>query len=48
MLLTTTRTESPRGLRLAGEVDLSNEAELSRLLAREATTEPVRPVRRAP
>src|SRR5204862_8343685 len=36
MLMTTTRTERPRGFRVAGEVDMSNEGALSRLLAREA------------
>jgi anti-anti-sigma factor len=36
MLMTTIRTERPRGFRVAGEIDMSNEGALSRLLAREA------------
>src|SRR6266542_6152610 len=39
MLMRTIRMERPRGFRVAGEVDMSNEGALSRVLAREAASE---------
>jgi anti-anti-sigma factor len=39
MLMTTTKTEQPRGFRVAGEVDMSNQGALSRMLAREAAAD---------
>jgi anti-anti-sigma factor len=39
MLMTAIRTERPRGFRVAGEVDMSNEGVLSRLLAQEAAVD---------
>ena len=39
MLMTATRTDHPRGYRVAGEVDMSNQGALSRLLAREAAAD---------